>query len=282
MNESTPFRDLLAGTLPARLPARQPDCHKGDFGAVGVLGGAPGMAGAAFLASRAALLAGAGRVYVGVLDERIAWDPTMPELMVAAPARVLELPAPACLVAGPGLGQSGAARDWLVQALAVPHALVLDADALNLLAADPALADRLRQRPHPSLLTPHPGEAARLLGLSTQQVQAQRPEALQALARRYGASVVLKGHGSLVQSRDGSLWRNTSGNPGMAAPGMGDVLAGLIAALAAQGLSLDDAALVGVWLHGRAADQLVAKGTGPAGLTASEVITAVRGLVNGA
>lgn len=282
MNASASFRELRADTLPARLPVRQPDCHKGDFGSVGLLGGAPGMAGAAFLAARAALLAGAGRVYAGILDERIAWDPATPELMVAGPARVLDLPRPACLVAGPGLGQSGAARDWLVQALAVPHPLVLDADALNLLAADAALADELRQRPHPTLLTPHPGEAARLLGQTTDQVQARRPEALLALAQRYGASVVLKGHGSLVRSRDGSLWRNTSGNPGMAAPGMGDVLAGLIAALTAQGLTLDDAALLGVWLHGTAAEQLVAMGTGPVGLTASEVIASVRGLINGA
>jgi len=263
-----------------RLTTRPTESNKGDFGAVGVLGGAPGMAGAAFLAARAALLAGTGRVYVGLLDERIAWDPATPELMVAVPARVMDVPAPACLVAGPGLGQSGAARGWLEQALATDYPLVLDADGLNLVALDPDLAIRLQTRAAPTLLTPHPGEAARLLGQSPQTIQADRQGAIRALHRRYRASVVLKGHGSLVLGGDGEIWRNTTGNPGMAAPGMGDVLTGLIAACVAQGLNLDAAARLGVWLHGAAADLSVAEGSGPLGLTASEVGRAARDLLN--
>lgn len=269
-------------TLPARLPPRPADCSKGDFGAVGVLGGAPGMVGAALLAGRAALLCGAGRVYVGLLDDRLASDPGFPELMLASPDRALALPEPACLVAGPGLGQSGAARGWLVRALASPHPLLLDADALNLLARDEALAADLASRPGPTLLTPHPGEAARLLGITPGQVQADRARAIHNLARRYRSSVVLKGHATLVLGEDGILWRNTTGNPGMAAPGMGDVLCGLIAALAAQGLHLDQAAVTGVWLHGAAGDRAVSAGQGPEGLTASEVARAAREVLNAA
>jgi hydroxyethylthiazole kinase-like uncharacterized protein yjeF len=272
--------DIRPETLPTRLPSRSTDSHKGDFGAVGVLGGAPGMAGAALLAGRAALLCGAGRVYVGLLDERVALDPATPELMLTTPDHALHPPAPACLVAGPGLGQSGAARGWLIQVLASVYPLVLDADALNLVARDGELRDALVTRPGPTLLTPHPGEAARLLNLSAEQVQRDRPAATQALADRYGTSVVLKGAASLVLPREGTLWRNTSGNPGMAAPGMGDVLAGLIAALTAQGLDLDRAALLGVWLHGAAGDRAVDQGRGPVGLTASELIHAAREILN--
>lgn len=275
---------LRADTLPAglreALAQRPADCHKGDFGAVGVLGGAPGMAGAALLAARAALLAGAGRVHVGLLDERIAWDPVAPELMLDAPARALGLAAPACVVAGPGLGRSGCARGWLEQALATDLPLLLDADALNLLATDPGLDAALAARAAPTLLTPHPGEAARLLGWPVARVQAERGRAIETLRARWPASVVLKGHGSLVLGRDGVTWRNASGNPGLAAPGMGDVLTGLIAAGVAQGLSLDDAALLGVWLHGAAADLAVAQGIGPVGLTASELGHLARACLN--
>jgi hydroxyethylthiazole kinase-like uncharacterized protein yjeF len=269
-------------TLPARLNPRPADCNKGDFGAVGVVGGARGMAGAALLAARAALLCGAGRVYVGLLDERMGIDPAFLELMLTTPDRAMALNEPACLVAGPGLGQSGAARGWLERALSSPHPLLLDADALNLLARDEALAAGLATRPAPTLITPHPGEAARLLDLSTEQVQSDRDRAIHALARRYRSSVVLKGHATLIVGGDDILWRNTTGNPGMAAPGMGDVLCGLIAALAAQGLNLDQAAILGVWLHGAAGDRAVAAGQGPVGLTASEVALAAREVLNAA
>lgn len=265
---------------PVRPPPRPGDSHKGDFGAVGVLGGAPGMAGAALLAGRAALACGAGRVYLGLLDERIALDPATPELMVAGPERTLALPAPACLVAGPGLGTSAEARAWLQAALALEHALVLDADALNLISLDAALLARLRQRQAPSLITPHPGEAGRLLNLSVQAIQANRRGACAHLAEHTGALVVLKGAGTLVQAPGDEPWRNETGNPGMAAPGMGDVLAGIIAALLVQGLDPVAAARAGVWLHGAAGDAAVAAGAGPAGLMASELIPIARRLLN--
>lgn len=272
--------EISQSTLPARLTRREPDCHKGDFGAVGVVGGAPGTVGAALLAARAALLCGAGRVYGGLLDERVAVDPATPELMLAAPDRAMALTPPACLVAGPGLGLSGAARHWLEKALAIPLPLLLDADALNLLARDESLAESVAERDAPTLMTPHPGEAARLLRITVAEVQANRLAALQALTQRYDASVALKGHATLVLGADGIPWRNTTGNPGMAAPGMGDVLCGIIAALAVQGMSLDHAAVVGVWLHGAAGDEAVARKRGPRGLTASELILAARDLLN--
>lgn len=265
---------------PARLPARPADCNKGNFGAVGVLGGAPGMAGAALLAGRAALACGAGRVYVGLLDARVAVDAGAPELMLAAPERLLALPHPACLVAGPGLGLAAAAREWLRAVLSLPHAVLFDADALNLLAGDAALLALLRARAAPSLITPHPGEAARLLGETPATVQAARPAALRRLQQLTGACVVLKGANSLVGSAENEVWRNETGNPGMAAPGMGDVLAGIIAALLAQGMSAFDAARTGVWLHGAAGDAAAREGLGPIGLAASELIPHARRLLN--
>lgn len=271
---------IQPGPMRYWLPRRHPDSHKGEFGNVGILGGAPGMAGAALLAGRAALWLGAGRVYVGLLDERLAVDPLAPELMLAEPGRVVALPSPGCLVAGPGLGLYARARDWLVQVLASPLPLVLDADALNLVALDAGLAESVVDRPGATLLTPHPGEAARLLGMDTATVQADRPATLAALVQRFGCGVVLKGAGSLVGFPGRDPWFNSTGNPGMAAPGMGDVLAGMIAALAAQGLDLERAAVMAVYLHGLAGDRAVAEGVGPRGLTAGEVARQARLCLN--
>lgn len=262
------------------LAPRAKDSHKGDFGNVGVIGGAAGMVGAALLAGRAALHLGAGRVYVGLLDECIAVDLVQPELMFPPPETLLSLSAPACLVVGPGLGRSERAVRLLYEALQTPLPLLIDADGLNLLAATPALQAALRERTQPSLLTPHPGEAGRLLGSSSRAIQADRPGSLRALVARYGCTVVLKGAGSLILGPGGRIWRNPTGNPGMAAPGMGDVLAGVIAALAAQGLPLEQAAVLGVYLHGAAADAAVADGVGPVGLTAGEVARYARRLLN--
>ena len=268
------------------LKPRPPDSHKGDFGSVGILGGAPGMAGAALLAARGALLLGAGRVYCALLDERVAVDFEHPEVMVASPDTVLAIMPPACLVVGPGLGRSAAARQWLEAALPRPLPLLLDADALNLIAADPDLKRALQMRQAQTLLTPHPGEAGRLLGRSATDIQHSRIERASELAMTYHAWVILKGAGSLVCSPMGELWRNGSGNPGMAAPGMGDVLAGMIAALVAQGLDLGQAACLGVYLHGAAGDRAVAEGCGPIGLSAGELPvrarTALNELVSGA
>ena len=247
-----------------------PDAHKGTRGAVGVLGGAPGMVGAAWLAGRAALHGGAGRVYVGQIDPAApAVDPLYPELMLRAARQLLtsDLPLTA-LVAGPGMGTAPPATDLLAQAMAAPLPLLLDADALNLLAARADLRHRLLERGAATLITPHPAEAARLLGTTVEQVQADRPAAVRALAERYQSIAVLKGAGTLVAwpAATGStvgaataaihLALNPTGCNRLATAGTGDVLSGLIGALLARGLEAPAAAQLGVWVHGRAGEQL--------------------------
>ncbi len=262
------------------LSPRPADCHKGSLGSVGIIGGSPGMVGAALLAGRAALWLGAGRVYVGLLDERPEVDALQPELMLTRPESVLELTAPGCLVVGPGMGRSERAIQRLHTALHAELPLLIDADGLNLLAAAPVLRAALRERAAPTVLTPHPGEAGRLLGVKAGQVQADRTASIRTLVERHGCLVVLKGAGTLVHGPNGRLWYNPTGNAGMAAPGMGDVLSGMIAALVAQGLTPEQAAVLGVYLHGAAGDAAVEAGSGPIGLTAGEVAHTARRLLN--
>lgn len=271
---------LRRETFAAHLRPRRRNSHKGSYGSVGVLGGSRAMAGAAFLSARAALMLGAGRVYLGLLDaDAPSVDLLQPELMLRRPDQLLtaDLHALAC---GPGLGQSSEATDHLEQALKSPLPLVLDADALNLLAHDGRLQGNLYNRIAPALLTPHPAEAARLLGSSTRDVQADRIGAAQEIARNFACPVALKGCGTIIASPEGAWWINTSGNPGLASAGMGDVLTGLCLALLGQNWPPLAALLAAVHLHGAAADALVADGSGPAGLTASEVILRARTLFN--
>jgi hydroxyethylthiazole kinase-like uncharacterized protein yjeF len=183
-------------------------------------------------------------------------------------------------VVGPGMGTGDPARKRLGEAVDAPFPLLIDADGLNLLSLDADLQSNVSGRPAPTLLTPHPGEAGRLLGIGTDEVQADRPGAVRALVERYRCVVVLKGAGTLICSPDGEIWRNVTGNPGMAAPGMGDVLSGMIAALLVQGLTPIQAACLGVVIHGAAGDAAVAAGQGPVGLTASELIRQARRLLN--
>jgi hydroxyethylthiazole kinase-like uncharacterized protein yjeF len=184
------------------------------------------------------------------------------------------------LAVGPGLGQSTEAGALLRKALGSNLPLVLDADALNLIAVDDTARKTLGARAAAALLTPHPAEAARLLGISTAEVQHDRVAAALKIAEAHRCHVVLKGAGSICAAPDGRWAVNTSGNPGMASAGMGDVLTGILAALLAQGSDAERALAAGVYLHGAAADALVAQGHGPAGLTASETIDAARLLIN--
>jgi len=269
-----------ADVIRAVLPARRANTHKGDYGSVGIIGGAPGMAGAAILAGRAALQLGAGRVYVGLLgDEARGYDPIQPELMLRPAEEILRLEHLTALAVGPGLGLSPDAQRLLARALPVAQPLVLDADALNLLAADPNLQQRAAQRTAPTLLTPHPAEAARLLSRSTPAAQADRVASAGEIAARYKSAVVLKGAGSVCALPDGTWFVNTTGNPGMASAGMGDVLTGFIAALLAQGAEATTALLAAVHLHGAAGDALSAA-HGQIGMTAGECIAAARTLLN--
>ncbi len=259
------------------LKPRRRNSHKGSFGNVAIIGGASGMAGAALLSGRAALKLGAGRVYVGMLDT-LAVDTTQPELMLRSPQDVFAL---ADVIAiGPGLGQSLQAGELLSRSLECDKPLILDADALNLLTQGTVLLRKLAVRSAPTFMTPHPAEAARLLGMSTEQVQADRLASAKALAQRFHTHVVLKGCGSIVVCPDGRWFINTTGNPGLASAGTGDVLTGMLAALLAQGWEASAALLVAVHLHGAAADYCASQEIGPVGLTAGELIHSARQILN--
>ena len=262
------------------LPARPRDSHKGQFGTVAIIGGGNGMIGAALLAGRAALKLGAGCVHVGLLaDNAPGVDMQQAELMLNQAAAALQLPRLDVIAIGCGMGRSLSAQKILHDALKLETALVLDADALNMLAMRPDLRSLLFTRKAPSVITPHPGEAAHLLGISADEVQSARAASAQELARRMNCSVVLKGSGTLCVTRDGKIWLNNTGNPGMSGPGMGDVLSGIIAAFIAQGLSADNAILLAVHLHGAAGDAL-AQQQASIGMTASEVTEWARWLLN--
>jgi len=267
-----------------QLKPRAKNSHKGLYGSAGIIGGARGMVGAALLAGRAALKLGAGRVYIGLLDEpALQVDPLQPELMLRPPREIIGAPLAqlaTCLAIGPGLSQRDAALNLLRGAIASPLPLVLDADALNLITTHPILTRHIAQRKAPTLLTPHPAEAARLLGCVTQQVQDDRIGAALELAKRFKSAVVLKGCGSVIALADGRWFINTTGNAGMAASGQGDVLTGIACALLAQGWHAEHALLGAVHVHGAAADECVAQGHGPIGLTASETIDAARQCLN--
>ena len=281
---SPPPARVIDAALAARLLPRRPvDAHKGMAGHVIVVGGHTGQAGAAVLAGRAALRTGAGTVTVAVpaavrpevaAQEGALMTWPLPDRDGAVTAGAVEAVAAlegerrgrVVRVIGPGLGRgAGAAaclEEWLGLGRVQPgdpseragRPTVLDADGLNLVAA--AGTDRLRQRPgpFPLVLTPHPGEAARLLGCSTAEVQARRPAAALELAERAGAVVVLKGAGTLVAAPGGRLYCCCRGHPGMASAGMGDALAGVIGALLAQGLGALEAAVLGVYLHALAGE----------------------------
>ncbi len=261
------------------LTPRPRNSHKGQYGDVGIIGGASGMVGAAWIAGRAALALGAGRVFVGSLAANApALDPCAVELMMR---RADEVPSLASVLAvGPGLGQDEPARALLKRCLAFAGPIVLDADALNMIGTGPDLEKLLLARPHDTLMTPHPAEAARLLQSTTAAIQADRVATAKALARRYRAHVALKGCGTVVAHPDGAWAINTSGNPGMAVAGMGDALTGFAASLLAQRWPAPMALEAAVHLHGAAADALVANGVGPVGLRASEVIDAARRIRN--
>jgi len=264
------------------LPERPPESHKGDFGLALVVGGSRGMAGAVAMAGMAALRGGAGLVRLAVpepvLETVAAFEPSymttaLPadpqgRIRLAAYERIVAAAAGATVVAlGPGLGRSLGLTALVCRLHAeLPRTMVIDADGLNALAAR---RDHLPAPPGARILTPHPGEFARLLGVS-RIAPDERESAAVELARRWNAVVALKGHRTLVT--DGSRRAvNTTGNPGMATGGSGDVLTGLIAALACQGLEPYDAARLGVWLHGLAGD-LAARELGQESLIASDLI----------
>lgn len=266
------------GLFEERLVLRRRNSHKGSYGDLVVLGGARGMLGAAVLAARAALHGGAGRVFAATLDPGMHLDPLQPEIMFRDAAGMDY--AGRSVVAGPGMGSADAAIHLLCKVLEARGPLLADADALNLAAARPEVAQRLAAHGGALVLTPHPLEAARLLGVTASIVQADRLEHARELALRFNAVVVLKGAGSVIARPDGFAAINTSGNPGLATGGSGDVLAGFCGALLGQGWPAWDAALGAAWMHGAAADRLVDQGSGPIGLCAGELPKTIRAIYN--
>ncbi|WP_409315623.1 NAD(P)H-hydrate dehydratase [Pseudomonas sp. KCJK9016] len=267
-------RRLDTGNLP-RLPAREPAAHKGRFGHVLLIGGDHGFGGAILLSTESALRSGAGMVSLATRPEHVpAVLSRVPEVMALGTSSANQLMGllekVSVLVVGPGLGQASWGRALLSAAANAPLPQVWDADALNLLATG------FVSLPKGCVITPHPGEAARLLGLGTAEVQADRPAAALALSKKYAAVVVLKGAGSLIAHPDGRLALCHQGHPAMATAGLGDVLAGLVGALLAQGMDPFDAACLAVWLHANAGSQ---QGKFGRGLAASDLIPAIRQLL---
>ena len=273
---------------------RAPDEHKGNAGKVMLVGGAPGMAGALILAGNACLHLGAGWTILQMLDPASAHaNLDHPELMIRLADRhaqaVLNNERPDLIAIGPGLGKSELAKTWLQAALATQKIpLVIDADALNLIAESSDFLSQLQKRnkalPGLTVLTPHPGEAGKLLKCSSEDVQANREVAIEKLVSLTQSIVVLKGQHTLIASPQHQAVECQEGNPGMGTGGMGDILTGSIAAIASQGirhqLDLWQATGIAVQLHARAADSLVSKGIGPIGLTPSETILEMRSLLN--
>ncbi|RMG54451.1 MAG: NAD(P)H-hydrate dehydratase [Gammaproteobacteria bacterium] len=271
-----PSARLLDGSELLRLGRRPRNSHKGDFGHLLIIGGQPGMPGAVLMAAHAALRCGSGRVTLATHPRHADLLPlALPEVMTHAcsePADLLPLLEQADVVLlGPGLGTGDWSRRLFDAALQFPGPMVIDADGLNLLAHS-------TRSPGNWVLTPHPGEAARLLGIQSADIQNDRFEAAQRLCRLHAPVVVLKGAGSIVCSGDGALAVCPHGNPGMATAGMGDVLGGVIASLIGQGLAPDVAARAGVWLHALAGDTMA--GAHPRGLMATDLLPALRVGVN--
>lgn len=258
------------------LPKREHDTSKGDYGHVLVVGGDHGMAGAVRMAAEATLRVGAGLVSAATHPEHLAViSGPRPEIMchpVELPEALDPLIARATvLVIGPGLGKSPWSKALFNKLIASPLPKIVDADGLNLLAGKPLKQDNW-------VLTPHPGEAARLLNCTVADIQQDRMQAVVQLQNRYGGIAVLKGAGTLVHTGNGDISICGAGNPGMASGGMGDVLSGVIAGLAAQKLTLPQAAQTGVLIHSLAAD--AAAHEGERGLLASDLFPYLRQLVN--
>ena len=278
LDVSVPLSPLsVIGTdeFPRVLRPRVKNSHKGDYGSVAVIGGTDGMIGASILAARAALISGAGRVTLECRAEHAPHvDMVYPEIMFATkPVNLEDFDA---IVLGCGLGTSAEAKARVIEALNCQKPLILDADALNIIAADIKLQDMVLARRAPTVLTPHPGEAARLLRRDTAGVTADRVAACRELAVQTGAIVVLKGAGTVISVRSSRTWINPTGSPMLATGGSGDVLAGMIGAMFAQGYDMVESVLAAVYFHGLSAEGL------EAGFTAGEIAPNAMALVHDA
>ena len=264
-----------------RLPARTGDAHKGSCGHLCIVAGSPGMGGAGLIAAQGAVRSGCGLVTLATAAENVvAANSVLPEVIARAVSRPDELfplaDSVTAVAIGPGLGTSGAAAKLLNAVLETDLPLVVDADALNLLARGCEWPAGGRTG---TVLTPHPGEAGRLLGCSAAEIQADRFAAARALQERFGGTIVLKGAGTVVVDPEGAIGVCTAGNPGMASGGMGDLLTGVIGSLCAQGMAPADAARLGVVLHAMAGDAAAEEG-GARGTIASDLLPHLRARIN--
>ena len=267
-----------------KMPTRRENSHKGDYGRVLVIAGSPGMTGAAFLCSQGALVSGSGLVTCGIpvslnniMEVKLTEVMTLPleetrnrSLSLRAKKAILAFAQKCDVVAlGPGLGNDAETRSLVVELLeAIEHPIVLDADGINALEGEPRL---LKKREYRTVVTPHPGEMARLTGKDVAEVQANRLEAAVNVAEETGAVICLKGHKTVVASPDGTTYVNGTGNSGMATGGMGDILTGMIASFIGQGVDDLSAAISAVYLHGLAGD-IAAEKKGPFCMIASDVL----------
>lgn len=269
--------NLNDSALHSLLSPREKHAHKGLYGHALIVGGGLGMPGAVTLAAHAALRVGAGCVTIATRSEYAKQVlPGLPEVMISGinhhnDLEPLLAKATVCLL-GPGLGEDEWAKDLYSSLISTRHPLLVDASALRLLAASPLQNDNW-------ILTPHPGEAAALLGCSCEEIQDHRQDAVTRLQKRYHGTIVLKGHETLIANAAQAISICTAGNPGMATAGMGDVLSGVIAGLMAQNIALADAARLGVWMHATAGDR-AAKVRGERGLMASDLMPFLQQLSN--
>ncbi|HGO8695598.1 TPA: NAD(P)H-hydrate dehydratase [Neisseria meningitidis] len=272
-----------ASRFPYVFKARAEDSHKGTFGTLAVVGGAVGMSGAPVLAASAAMYLGCGKVWAGFNQETppFAVIAGFPEIMLDTADGLTKRQDINAWVVGCGLGTGRAAVRTLAGILAehTDKPVLLDADALNILSTDAETRNLARECKN-LILTPDPAEAARLLGTTVAQVQADRTAAVRKIGAIFGATVVLKGHKTLVAASDTEIYVNESGNAGLATAGSGDVLGGIIGSLLAQGVPVFEAACAGAWLHGAAADVIKESAGIAAGLLAGEIAPAARWLRN--
>lgn len=281
----TPYHLIEVEDFKSELKPRRKDSHKKDFGHVLIIAGSLGMPGAGFLAASGALRSGAGVVTLALPERAFEkFEPRYAEVMTSSipdegkgyfTSKSIESVLKQCegkqgVVLGPGLGSAQETITFVKQILEkIEPPLVLDADGLNAVALQNRL---LTKRRKPTIITPHPGEMGKLLGRSTKEIQEDRVTAVLEAVKRWKLCAILKGYRTLVATQEGDLYVNPTGNPGMATAGMGDVLAGVIAGLLAQGFSQEKAALAGVFLHGMAGD-MVAEEKGEKGLLAGDVST---------
>ncbi|EKT56273.1 NAD(P)H-hydrate dehydratase [Providencia sneebia] len=274
-------RQWLAQELPSLNIARPEESNKGTFGTLNIIGSSLGMNGACVLAGRAALKTGCGKVIIGFNQYPLTINlvESAPELILRDAKLLMTDKSSTAWVIGCGLGISSEAYSLMINFLSTIEGNIpalIDADGLNILAQLPNTPILSSQ----TVLTPHPKEASRLLKISVDDIQSHREVAAQQLSEKYSCWIVLKGHHTIIANPHGKIWRNETGNSGLATAGSGDVLSGIIGSLLAQGLPIEEAVRGGVWLHGKAADILVAKGIGPIGLTAHELIDEVRAIRN--